>query len=352
MRYCPVEQSRTVLFSALLILLTLATTARATDNSVKFDFDGDGKTDLAVYRPGVWTATERTSGTFYYLSSSTNAIVPFAWGLGGDRPAVSDYDADGKADFAIHRSWDDGLKFPWDASDYWIYLSGSGSWYTRYFLGHGPIMSRNFFGGAEAEIAVNTLRTFDQDPNEHCFISQLFISVDGNYFSKDLTDQCATATVQRTLALGDYNGDGYSDLAAFVKDLTAPGSDGRFEVWLSPLAPGLTAPDIIRTANIEFPIPGDYDGDLRTDFGGGYYRDGRLYWRLHYSYSGQTIEYPFGLSGDKPVPGDYDGDGRTDPAVYRPSSGTWYVWKTSDATWYVERLGVATDIPIPLPNAY
>jgi len=46
------------------------------------DFDGDGRSDIAVYRPG--------SGVWYILKSSTNftSAVIYQWGLSGDVPAI------------------------------------------------------------------------------------------------------------------------------------------------------------------------------------------------------------------------------------------------------------------------
>src|SRR5260370_38016608 len=60
------------------------------------DFDGDGKTDPAVYYP--------STGQWWILYSSTNyttnsGAVP--WGTGGI-PAPGDYEGDGKTDPAVY----------------------------------------------------------------------------------------------------------------------------------------------------------------------------------------------------------------------------------------------------------
>ena len=37
----------------------------------------------------------------------------------------------------------------------------------------------------------------------------------------------------------------------------------------------------------------------------------------------------WGINTDVLVPGDYDGDGKTDPAVFRPATKGWYFLKSS-----------------------
>jgi (2Fe-2S) ferredoxin len=66
----------------------------ATDKFVPADYDGDSKTDLAVFRNGVW----------YVKQSSNGAAAYYNWGLATDVLVPADYDGDGKADAAIYRN--------------------------------------------------------------------------------------------------------------------------------------------------------------------------------------------------------------------------------------------------------
>lgn len=63
------------------------------------DFDGDNKSDLAVFRPGA------PGNSFWYILNSSNATVDIInFGQSGDdESVVGDYDGDGKADLAVYR---------------------------------------------------------------------------------------------------------------------------------------------------------------------------------------------------------------------------------------------------------
>ncbi len=68
------------------------------DVPIDGDFDGDKRSDVTVFRP--------TTGEWFTLNSSNGSFVTKLWGVNGDKPVAADYDKDGITDIAVRRPSD------------------------------------------------------------------------------------------------------------------------------------------------------------------------------------------------------------------------------------------------------
>ena len=104
------------------------------------DFDGDGSSDIAVYRNGLWI----------YKPSTGGANIAAQFGGGTDVPLPADYDGDGKTDVAVNRN---GL---------WIILRSDGGMAVVWFGGGTDVpVPADYDGDGETDIAVVLKRFVD-----------------------------------------------------------------------------------------------------------------------------------------------------------------------------------------------
>lgn len=103
----------------------------------------------------------------------------------------------------------------------------------------------------------------------------------------------------------------------------------------------------------DIPVGGDYDGETRQ-FDSIYRKSTELAifrpstgtWWIFDRFTNTSSAIAWGMAGDKPVPADYDYDGITDLAIYRPSTGVWWIRRSSDGATFAMQFGFASDIPL------
>jgi len=222
----------------------------STDKIAPADFDGDGQTDIAVYRDGVWYWINSFYGTF--------GVVQF--GLAGDIPQPADFTGDGRAEIAIYRggTW-------WNLD-----LANDRVNTNQFGLASDKAVVADYDGDGRSDQAV--FRNGEWHLNRSS----------GGYTVLQWglpTDRPAPA---------DYDGDGKTDLAVY--------RDGTWYVWQS--SEGFAAFQFGLATDI--PTPADYDGDGKAD--AAVFRDG--IWYLRQTTSGFAVTQ-FGLANDRPVPAAY-----------------------------------------------
>lgn len=89
----------------------------------------------------------------------------------------------------------------------------------------------------------------------------------------------------------------------------------------------------------------DFDGDARTDFTAIQDNNGTMIWHNQRSLLGYSAA-SFGIfADDVAIPNDFDSDGRTDFAVWRNSTGVFYVLRSSNSTVQSFQFGLTGDNP-------
>jgi hypothetical protein len=138
----------------------------------------------------------------------------------------------------------------------------------------------------------------------------------------------------------DFDGDHRTDLGALYRGLSPADS-----LWFALSSSGGSPFQIYFGATTDVPVPGDYDGDGKTD--AVIFRPSTGLWYGPRTGAAQiVIQTTVGQSGDVPVPGDYDGDGKTDPAIYRPSLGMFFAVLSGGGT-KSSTFGAPGDVPVP-----
>lgn len=273
-------------------------------NRTPFDFDGDGRADLSVFRPseGNW-----------YLNGSQNGFSVVRWGLSNDKPAPADYDGDGKTDVAVWREAE-GSFYILNSSDLTVRIENFGL--------PGDILTVGDWDG-DGKADLSTYRAGTQ--------SYFYYRGSLNNPSGNIT-YLPWGVSGDTPMRGDFDGDGKFDASVF-----RPSNN----VWyIRNSSNGSVRYDYWGTAADKF-VPGDYDGDSKTDLA--VFRSG--IWYIKQSSNNQARYEYFGLASDLPVPADYDGDGKFDASVFRPSNSTWYVQR-STAGILIQKFGSTGDLPV------
>ena len=266
------------------------------------DFDGDGKTDLSVFRPseGNW-----------YLNQSGAGFGVINWGIATDILVPGDYDSDGKTDTAVFRPNPDP-----SVPDYFI-LNSNGFTVTGVswgITGDTPVIG-DYDGDGKTDVAVY------RQSNNVFFILNSAGGVTLRQYG----------VASDVPVAGDFVGDSKTDIAVY-----RPGTNS---FWIfngvnDTVIPFGAAGDIL--------VPADYDNDNKTDLA--VFRPATGQWIYQPSSGGATVFAAWGTAGDIPVPGDYDGDGRDDLAIYR--NGTWWINQSTGGTT-VQAFGLSTDKAIP-----
>jgi hypothetical protein len=287
-----------------------------------FDLDGDGRTDISVFR--------QSANTFYTLHSLTNTLQSNSFGSGTSDiwlNNTADFDGDGRADLLI-------LKLDGAGILTWSILNTSNNTVQSTIWG-------NFSAGALDALAIGD---YDGDGRQDIAV---FRRSTGIFYIIDSSTGTAHAetfgAVNDFPSIGDYDGDGKSDLTVVRVEsgqrvwYIRNSSNGavRREVW------GTSASD-----GVFFFAPIDVDGDGKQDIMVNRTVSGQRVFFILRSSDGAQQAVTWGLApSSTALFGDYDGDGKTDFVSRLVTGGvmTWNILQSSNGAHRSVDWGTTSD---------
>jgi hypothetical protein len=278
------------------------------------DFDGDGRTDTAIY--------DQTASQFFVLESGGGALIrQFGNPAHVNIPIAGDFDGDGKADVGIYDQ---------TASQFFILESGGGA------------LIRQF--GNPAHVNIPVVADYDGDGKADLGIydqtaSEFFVLESGG---GALIRQFGNPAHVNIPVAGDFDGDGKADVGIY--DQTA----SQFFILLS--GGGAKTPQFGNPAHINVPVAGDFDGDGKADIGI-YDQTASQFFVLLSSGGAKTPQFGNPAHTNVPVVGDFDGDGKIDTAIYDQTASQFFILESSGGA-LTPQFGNPAHTNVPLPSVY
>ncbi|HVF29406.1 MAG TPA: VCBS repeat-containing protein [Pyrinomonadaceae bacterium] len=280
-------------------------------NGTYNDYDGDGKTDLQVYRT--------STNTFYALDSTNGAMRVQPLGQPGDSVSLTvDFDGDGRSDFSTAR---------YNAEVLWRIMPSRTNALQETRWGSSTL--GDFFAAAD----------YDGDMRMDIGVFRggvwhILLSSTGTY-TQDYWGTSGDIPV-----LADFDRDSKADL-------TITRSEGGQRFWYTRMSsngatrvvPWGLSNDAFFTGRV------DFDGDAAADIAVIRNESGQRVFYVLRSSDSQLQVIPWGLSSDVVKLGDYDGDGKTDAAVTRAVNAqrVFFILQSSNGQARYETFGLAGD---------
>jgi hypothetical protein len=280
-------------------------------NGTYNDYDGDGRTDLQVYRNSV--------NTFYALRSTNGTPTGAQLGSPGDSVSLTvDFDGDGLSDFSTAR---------YNAEVLWRILPSATNVLRETRWGSSTLgdffAAADYDGDGKFDIAVFRAGVW-------YIIESSTGNVRYEYFGQS----------GDVPAPNDFDRDGKADLAI------ARGENGQ-RVWYRRLSTNgtITAIPFGLTTDAFFTGRTDFDADGAADLLVIRNQSGQRVFYILRSSDSQLQVIPWGLSSDVVKLGDYDGDARTDLAVTRAVNGqrVFYILQSTNGQTRIDQFGLAGD---------